>query len=115
VFTSLSKYAMNEGEIRGKRNAASIQTGCSGDPAPYHTPWSAVGCFDLSHLPNFGQKAKRLIKIVNTVPLNTFGEECASKCRNLGKGGDAGKSTMEFNEKKNFLAQSKSFLLKGTF
>jgi hypothetical protein len=28
----------------------------------------AVGCFDLGHLPNPGQKANRLIKLVNLVP-----------------------------------------------
>jgi hypothetical protein len=36
--TRLSRYAINVGKIRGKRNAASSQAGYSGDPAPYHPP-----------------------------------------------------------------------------
>jgi hypothetical protein len=30
--------------------------------------WSAIGCFNLSNLPNSGQKENELIKLVNAVP-----------------------------------------------
>jgi hypothetical protein len=35
----------------------------------------AVGCFDLGHLPNAGQKANRLINLVNLVPYSSLEQE----------------------------------------